>query len=107
MHDLPKTGYLREADLIGEKPVTPAEADRNRATGKGPKRPRDGRQGFVPFSSPTLWRRVKAGEFPQPVRLSERVTAWRVEDVRRWMEQRTAGEPRVMPRRRRTAAAAA
>jgi predicted DNA-binding transcriptional regulator AlpA len=43
----------------------------------------------VPFSSSTLWRMVKAGKFPQPVKLSERVTAWRVEDIRAWMQSRT------------------
>lgn len=43
---------------------------------------------FVPFSKSTLWRRVKAGEFPAPVRLSAGVTAWRAEDVRRWITAR-------------------
>ncbi|MBW7998519.1 MAG: AlpA family phage regulatory protein, partial [Candidatus Glassbacteria bacterium] len=45
---------------------------------------------IVPFSSATLWRKVKAGTFPAPVKLSTRVTAWRVEDVREWMRSRTA-----------------
>ena len=40
----------------------------------------------VPYSSPTLWRRVKAGAFPQPVRLPGRITAWRWGDVRLWLE---------------------
>jgi prophage regulatory protein len=31
----------------------------------------------LPFSSATLWRKVKAGTFPQPVKLSAGVTAWR------------------------------
>ena len=56
--ELPATGYVRQSQLI------PAP---------------------VPFSSATLWRRVKAGTFPKPVKLSERVTAWRVEDVRAWL----------------------
>jgi hypothetical protein len=43
----------------------------------------------VPFSSATLWRRVKAGTFPKPVKLSERVTAWRVEDIRQWLDAQT------------------
>jgi predicted DNA-binding transcriptional regulator AlpA len=60
---LPATGYLRQAQLI----PTP-----------------------VPFSSATLWRRVKAGTFPKPVKLSERVTAWRVEDVRQWLDAQAA-----------------
>ena len=42
---------------------------------------------FVPFSKSTLWRRVHARTFPEPVKLSERVTVWRAEDIRRWIEQ--------------------
>lgn len=57
--DLAATGYVRQSQLI------PA---------------------IVPFSSATLWRKVRAGTFPAPVKLSERVTAWRVEDVRAWMQ---------------------
>ena len=59
--ELPKTGYIRQAQLIPS---------------------------IVPFSSATLWRKVKVGDFPQPVKLSERITAWRVEDIRVWMESR-------------------
>jgi prophage regulatory protein len=40
---------------------------------------------LLPFSAATLWRKVKAGTFPKPTKLSERVTAWRVGDVRAWM----------------------
>jgi prophage regulatory protein len=61
--ELPANGYVRQSQLI------PA---------------------IIPFSSATLWRKVKAGQFPRPVKLSERVTAWRVEDVRAWMQARTA-----------------
>ncbi|MCX7208445.1 MAG: AlpA family phage regulatory protein [Proteobacteria bacterium] len=39
----------------------------------------------VPFSATTLWRKCKAGHFPAPVKLSERVTAWRADDVRQWL----------------------
>lgn len=39
----------------------------------------------LPVSASTLWRYVKAGKFPKPVKLSERVTAWRSEDVRAWI----------------------
>jgi len=46
----------------------------------------------VPFSSATLWRKCKAGEFPKPVKLSERVTAWRVADVRAWLAKAQANE---------------
>lgn len=45
----------------------------------------------VPFSAPTLWRKVKAKTFPAPVKLSERVTAWRVGDVRDWLRKQQEG----------------
>lgn len=41
----------------------------------------------IPFSKTTLWRRVQSGEFPKPVRLSKGITAWRAEDLRRWIQQ--------------------
>ncbi len=42
--------------------------------------------GLVPFSASTLWRKVRQGEFPSPVRVSSQVTAWRVRDVRAWLK---------------------
>ncbi len=60
---LPETGYVRQAQLIPD---------------------------IIPFSSATLWREVQAGSFPVPVKLSQRVTAWRVEEVRAWMQARSA-----------------
>jgi len=38
------------------------------------------------FSASTLWRRVKQSSFPQPIKLSERVTAWRAEDIHAWID---------------------
>ena len=67
---LPQTGYVRQQQLVQD----PRQPDR---------------PAIVPFSSATLWRRVKSGEFPSPVKLSERITAWRVEDIRAWMLSRT------------------
>jgi predicted DNA-binding transcriptional regulator AlpA len=52
---MPITGYMRQSQLI------PA---------------------IFPFSSATLWRKVKAGTFPKPIKLGPRITAWRVEDIR-------------------------
>lgn len=46
----------------------------------------------IPFSSPTLWRRVKAGTFPQPIRLEGRMTCWRWGEVRSWLETQGASE---------------
>ena len=38
--------------------------------------------GPVPVSRSTWWPGVRAGRFPQPVRLGPRTTAWRVGDIR-------------------------
>lgn len=43
---------------------------------------------FLPFSAATLWRAVRAGTFPAPVKLSARVTAWRTSDIDEWMDSR-------------------
>jgi prophage regulatory protein len=39
---------------------------------------------IVPYSSSTLWRKVRSGEFPSPVKISSGITAWRVCEVRQW-----------------------
>lgn len=63
---LPDSAFIREAQLV-----------------QSPKRP--GATAPLPFSAPTLWRKVKDCTFPKPHRLSERVTAWKVGEVRAWM----------------------
>lgn len=42
--------------------------------------------GPIPVSKSTWWAGVKTGRFPKPVKLSQRVTAWRVEDIRAFIE---------------------
>lgn len=38
----------------------------------------------IPVSKSTWWAGVRAGKYPQPVKsLGKRITAWRVEDIRR------------------------
>lgn len=64
---LPQTGYVRLPLLIGDA--------------------KTGTPGILPFSASTLWRRVKAGTFPAPIKLSERVTAWRAETIRQWLDE--------------------
>ncbi len=63
---MPDGGYVREAQLV-----------------PSPKRP--GIAVPLPFSAPTLWRKVREGTFPKPVKLSDRVTAWNVGTVRAWL----------------------
>lgn len=45
---------------------------------------------LLPFSAPTLWRMVKKGTFPQPIRLSARLTCWRVGQIRAWLASQTS-----------------
>jgi len=41
---------------------------------------------FVPVSRSHFWQGVKTGKYPKPVKLSERVTCWRAEDIRQLIE---------------------
>jgi prophage regulatory protein len=41
---------------------------------------------FVPVSRSNWWAGVKEGKYPQPVKLSERVTCWRAADIRALVE---------------------
>lgn len=43
---------------------------------------------FVPFSKPTLWRRVQNGSFPKPIRI-QGVTAWRLSDIQERQRSQT------------------
>ena len=48
----------------------------------------------VPFSRTTLWRRVRANEYPAPVRLGgpdSRIIAWRLVDIEAWERSLTTG----------------
>ena len=53
---LPETGFVRVKQIIAPGPI--------------------------PVSRSTWWAGVKAGKYPPPVKLSENITAWRVEDIR-------------------------
>ena len=64
--------FYREAQLIGSRAA--------------PEQPRVA--GLLPISSATLWRWVKRGAFPAPVKLSDRMTAWRADDVQAWIAKR-------------------
>ncbi len=39
----------------------------------------------LPFSASSVWRMVKAGTLPAPVKLSAKTTCWRVRDIRQWL----------------------
>lgn len=38
--------------------------------------------GPIPVSKSTWWAGIKDGRFPKPVKLGQRITAWRVDDIR-------------------------
>ena len=40
--------------------------------------------GYAPFSISTLWRKVKDGSYPRPIKVSEQITAWKVSDLQEW-----------------------
>ena len=43
---------------------------------------------LLAISRTTLWRRVRAGDFPAPRRLGPNIVAWLEDDVRAWLESR-------------------
>jgi predicted DNA-binding transcriptional regulator AlpA len=54
INEMPETGFLRLSQVLN----------------------------FIPVGKTCWWNGVKSGRFPKPVKLSERCTAWRVEDIR-------------------------
>ena len=40
------------------------------------------------FSSATIYRLIKKGEFPRQIKLSERSSGWLLDDIKKWPEQR-------------------
>jgi prophage regulatory protein len=93
MSKLPETGFLRLPQIIGRPGVSEEEARENRLAGKGPKRSCKPIVGLVPFGKSTLWSAVKSGHFPAPIKLGARLTAWRVEEIRAWLENPITGRP--------------
>ena len=47
----------------------------------------------VPIGISTVWAWAKSGQFPAPIRLGARTTAWRESDIDRFLTLRAAGEP--------------
>ena len=53
-YNLPNTGFIRLSEILK----------------------------LIPVSRSTWWAGVADGRFPKPVKLSQNITAWRVEDIR-------------------------
>lgn len=68
MYKLPETGFIRLPQIIGNKnsePPIPA---------------------IIPVSKSSFWAGVKTGRYPKPHKIGARCTAWRVEDIRAFIE---------------------
>lgn len=39
----------------------------------------------IPYSATTIWRKCQSGEFPSPIKVSPGITAWRVGDIRNYL----------------------
>jgi prophage regulatory protein len=61
----PEIGFLRLRDVIGYKD----------------------NPGIIPVSRSSWYKGIAEGRYPKPVKLGERMTAWRVEDIRRLVEE--------------------
>ncbi len=64
--NLPEIGFLREKAILGDK------------TADIPP--------IIPVSRSSWWSGVKSGKYPAPVKLSEKITAWRTEDIKELIE---------------------
>ena len=63
MINFPETAFLRLRQILGDLNANPPVAP------------------IIPVSRSAWWAGVKAGMYPQPVKLSPRVTVWRASDV--------------------------
>ena len=64
MTQLPETGFLRLSQIVGNPNATPPVAP------------------IIPISKSSWWQGVSSGRYPAPLKLSPKVTVWRVEDIR-------------------------
>lgn len=64
---LPETGFVRLLQIIGNPKADPPIP------------------AIVPISKSTLWNWVKMGRFPPPIKLSNRITVWKIEVIREYL----------------------
>ena len=50
--------------------------------------------GLIPWSAASLWRKCRSNQFPQPIKISPGVTAWRVGQIREWAADPAGYRPR-------------
>ena len=69
MTSIPETGFLRLSQILGNPKSNP------------PTPP------IIPISKSSWWQGVSSGRYPAPLKLSPKVTVWRVEDMREMIAQ--------------------
>ena len=47
---------------------------------------------LLPMEKSWLWQASRTGKFPRPIKLSERTTVWRREEVLEWLERKASVE---------------
>ncbi len=61
----PDIGFIRLPDIIGNKD----------------------NPGIIPISRSSWYKGIEEGRYPKPVKLGERASAWRVEDIRKLIDE--------------------
>lgn len=69
MIEIPKTGFLRLPQIVGDKKANPPI------------------QALIPISRASWWAGVKSGIYPKAIKLGPKTTVWRAEDIRNLIEQ--------------------
>ena len=69
MTSISETGFLRLSQILGNPKSNP------------PTPP------IIPISKSSWWQGVSSGRYPAPLKLSPKVTVWRVEDIREMIAQ--------------------
>lgn len=62
-----ETGFLRVSQIVGNS--------------------KRGIPAIIPISRTSWWKGVKSGRFPKPIQLGPKTVVWRVEDIRKLIEQ--------------------
>lgn len=67
IHQIPETGFLRIWQIVGN--------------------PKTNTPPLIPIGKTSFLNGVKSGKYPKPVKLGEKTTAWKVEDIRDLIER--------------------
>jgi predicted DNA-binding transcriptional regulator AlpA len=68
---IPQVGYLRLKQIVGDPKATPPVP------------------AIIPVGKSTWWKWVQEGKAPAAIKLGPRITAWRVEEIRDFIEKST------------------